>query len=108
MGGDSIAPYWVEDIERVRADLDDIEKKSLIWHLLICLVGALETIYKDRVSAVFDDKIKQCDAQIASYTQNLTKIFHKCESRLKNLQKRRISLYSMIIRIYKWNRSSYL
>lgn len=30
MGGDSIAPYWVEDIERVRADLDDIEKKSFI------------------------------------------------------------------------------
>ena len=50
----------------------------------------METIYKDRVSAVFDDKIKQCDAQIASYTQNLTKIFHKCESRLKNLQKRRM------------------
>lgn len=34
MGGDSIAPYWVEDIERVRADLDDIEKKSLIWKLI--------------------------------------------------------------------------
>ena len=30
MGGESIAPYWVEDIERVRADLDDIEKKSMI------------------------------------------------------------------------------
>ena len=29
MGGESIAPYWVEDIERVRADLDDIEKKSM-------------------------------------------------------------------------------
>lgn len=27
MGGDSIAPYWVEDIERIRADLDDVEKK---------------------------------------------------------------------------------
>lgn len=77
-GGESIAPYWVEDIERVRSDLDDIEKK----------INALEAIYKDRVSAVFDDKVKQCDAQIASYTQNLTRIFHKCESRLKNLQKR--------------------
>lgn len=54
------------------------------------IVGALENIYKDRVAAVFDDKIKQCDAQIASYTQNLTRMFHKCESRLKNLQKRRI------------------
>ena len=30
MGGESIAPYWVEDIERVRADLDDIEKQSMI------------------------------------------------------------------------------
>ena len=30
MGGESIAPYWVEDIERVRADLDDIEQKSMI------------------------------------------------------------------------------
>ena len=30
MGGESIAPYWVEDIERVRADLDDIEKMSMI------------------------------------------------------------------------------
>ena len=30
MGGESIAPYCVEDIERVRADLDDIEKKSMI------------------------------------------------------------------------------
>ena len=78
MGSESIAPYWVEDIERVRADLDDIEKK----------INALENIYKDRVSAVFDDKVKQCDAQIASYTQNLTRIFHKCETRLKNLQKR--------------------
>ena len=27
MGGESIAPYWVEDIERVRADLDEIDKK---------------------------------------------------------------------------------
>ena len=54
------------------------------------VVGALENIYKDRVSAMFDDKIKQCDAQIASYTQNLTRMFHKCETRLKNLQKRRI------------------
>ena len=54
------------------------------------VVGALENIYKDRVSAMFDDKIKQCDAQIASYTQNLTRMFHKCESRLKNLQKRRM------------------
>ena len=89
MTNDSIAPYWVEDIERVRADLDDIEKKSLSIHSVLWIVGALETIYKDRVAAVFDDKIKQCDAQIASYTQNLTKIFHKCESRLKNLQKRR-------------------
>lgn len=89
MGGESIAPYWVEDIERVRADLDDIEKKSIFKVSAFRIVGALETIYKDRVSAVFDDKIKQCDAQIASYTQNLTKIFHKCESRLKNLQKRR-------------------
>ena len=55
-----------------------------------CLVGALENIYKDRVAAMFDDKVKQCDAQIASYTQNLTRMFHKCETRLKNLQKRRI------------------
>ena len=91
MGGESIAPYWVEDIERVRADLDDIEKKSMILQFSYCIVGALETIYKDRVSAVFDDKIKQCDAQIASYTQNLTKTFHKCETRLKNLQKRRLN-----------------
>lgn len=53
------------------------------------LVGALENIYKDRVAAMFDDKVKQCDAQIASYTQNLTRMFHKCETRLKNLQKRR-------------------
>ena len=90
MGSESIAPYWVEDIERVRADLDDIEKKSITHFKILWIVGALETIYKDRVSAVFDDKIRQCDAQIASYTQNLTKIFHKCESRLKNLQKRRI------------------
>lgn len=37
MGGDSIAPYWVEDIERVRADLDDIEKKSLF---LYCYVNS--------------------------------------------------------------------
>ena len=90
MGGESIAPYWVEDIERVRADLDDIEKKSSLFAIqIILLVNALETIYKDRVAAVFDDKVKQCDAQIASYTQNLTRIFHKCETRLKNLQKRR-------------------
>ena len=27
MGEESIAPYWVEDIERVRADLDEIDKK---------------------------------------------------------------------------------
>lgn len=54
------------------------------------LVGALENIYKDRVAAMFDDKVKQCDAQIASYTQNLTRMFHKCETRLKNLQKRRM------------------
>lgn len=27
MGDESIAPYWVEDIERVRADLDEIDKK---------------------------------------------------------------------------------
>lgn len=26
-GAESIAPYWVEDIERVRADLDEIDKK---------------------------------------------------------------------------------
>ena len=39
---------------------------------------------------MFDDKVKQCDAQIASYTQNLTRMFHKCETRLKNLQKRRM------------------
>ena len=90
MGSESIAPYWVEDIERVRADLDDIEKKSSVFVIqIILLVNALENIYKDRVSAVFDDKVKQCDAQIASYTQNLTRIFHKCETRLKNLQKRR-------------------
>ena len=53
-------------------------------------MGALENIYKDRVAAMFDDKVKQFDAQIASYTQNLTRMFHKCETRLKNLQKRRI------------------
>lgn len=93
MGSESIAPYWVEDIERVRADLDDIEKKSSMFVIqIILLVNALENIYKDRVSAVFDDKVKQCDAQIASYTQNLTRIFHKCETRLKNLQKRRTLL----------------
>lgn len=81
MGGDSIAPYWVEDIERIRADLDDVEKK----------LNTLDTIYKDRVAAVFDDKIKECDAKIATYTQNLTRTFHKCESRLKNLQRREYS-----------------
>ena len=59
------------------------------------VVGALENIYKDRVSAMFDDKIKQCDAQIASYTQNLTRMFHKCETRLKNLQKRR-TLFTLL------------
>lgn len=90
MGEESIAPYWVEDIERVRADLDEIDKKRNQLNFEDNqLVGALENIYKDRVAAVFDDKIKQCDAQIASYTQNLTRMFHKCESRLKNLQKRR-------------------
>ncbi|KAK8804806.1 hypothetical protein WA171_006772 [Blastocystis sp. BT1] len=89
MGEESIAPYWVEDIERVRADLDEIDKKRNQLNFEDNqLVGALENIYKDRVAAVFDDKIKQCDAQIASYTQNLTRMFHKCESRLKNLQKR--------------------
>lgn len=35
MGSESIAPYWVEDIERVRADLDDIEKKSIIHTKLL-------------------------------------------------------------------------
>ena len=49
------------------------------------VVNTLDTIYKDRVAAVFDDKIKECDA---TYTQNLTRTFHKCESRLKNLQRR--------------------
>lgn len=100
MGGESIAPYWVEDIERVRADLDDIEKKSNTFAIqIILLVNALENIYKDRVSAVFDDKVKQCDAQIASYTQNLTRIFHKCETRLKNLQKRRtFSFHSITVK----------
>ena len=44
-------------------------------------MGALENIYKDRVAAMFDDKVKQCDAQIASYTQNLTRMFHKCQKR---------------------------
>lgn len=97
MGSESIAPYWVEDIERVRADLDDIEKKSRVFVIqIILLVNALENIYKDRVSAVFDDKVKQCDAQIASYTQNLTRIFHKCETRLKNLQKRRMLIFHSI------------
>lgn len=52
------------------------------------VVNTLDTIYKDRVAAVFDDKIKECDAKIATYTQNLTRTFHKCESRLKNLQRR--------------------
>ena len=52
------------------------------------VVNTLDTIYKDRVAAVFDDKIKECDAKIATYTQNLTSTFHKCESRLKNLQRR--------------------
>ena len=90
MGEESIAPYWVEDIERVRADLDEIDKKRNQLNFEDNqLVRALENIYKDRVAAVFDDKTKQCDAQIASYTQNLTRMFHKCESRLKNLQKRR-------------------
>ena len=51
------------------------------------VVNTLDTIYKDRVAAVFDDKIKECDAKIATYTQNLTRTFHKCESRLKNLQR---------------------
>ena len=46
---------------------------------------------------MFDDKIKQCDAQIASYTQNLTKTFHKCETRLKNLQKRRLNRSFVLI-----------
>ena len=104
MGSESIAPYWVEDIERVRADLDDIEKKSSMFVIqIILLVNALENIYKDRVSAVFDDKVKQCDAQIASYTQNLTRIFHKCETRLKNLQKRRklLSFFLLMQRVHK-------
>lgn len=104
MGSESIAPYWVEDIERVRADLDDIEKKSSMFVIqIILLVNALENIYKDRVSAVFDDKVKQCDAQIASYTQNLTRIFHKCETRLKNLQKRRtlLSIFLLMQRVHK-------
>ena len=52
------------------------------------VVNTLDTIYKDRVAAVFDNKIKECDAKIATYTQNLTRTFHKCESRLKNLQRR--------------------
>ena len=52
------------------------------------VVNTLDTIYKDRVAAVFDDKIKECDAKVATYTQNLTRTFHKCESRLKNLQRR--------------------
>ena len=52
------------------------------------VVNTLDTIYKDRVAAVFDDKIRECDAKIATYTQNLTRIFHKWETRLKNLQKR--------------------
>lgn len=52
------------------------------------VVNTLDTIYKDRVAAVFDDKINECDAKIATYTQNLTRTFHKCESRLKNLQRR--------------------
>ena len=56
----------------------------------LCAVNTLDTIYKDRVAAVFDDKIRECDAKIATYTQNLTRIFHKCETRLKNLQKRGI------------------
>ena len=30
-GAESIAPYWVEDIERVRADLDEIDKKCTFW-----------------------------------------------------------------------------
>ena len=96
MGEESIAPYWVEDIERVRADLDEIDKKRSQQNFgANRIVGALENIYKDRVAAVFDDKIKQCDAQIASYTQNLTRMFHKCESRLKNLQKRRTHCLSL-------------
>ena len=61
------------------------------------------------MAAVFDDKVKQCDAQIASYTQNLTRMFHKCESRLKNLQKRRTWCRFMVTtRIYERNGSSYL
>ena len=30
-GAESIAPYWVEDIERVRADLDEIAKRCTFW-----------------------------------------------------------------------------
>lgn len=60
------------------------------------VVNTLDTIYKDRVAAVFDDKIRECDAKIATYTQNLTRIFHKCETRLKNLQKRGGFLRTML------------
>lgn len=35
MGNESIAPYWVEDIERVRADLDEIDKKRNPFHPLV-------------------------------------------------------------------------
>ena len=35
MGGESIAPYWVEDIERVRADLDEIDKKRKYKRMIV-------------------------------------------------------------------------
>lgn len=72
-------PLWVDDIEKLRALLDEIEKK----------IGALELVYKDRLAAVFDDKIREYDTQISNLTGNMTRSFRKCEVTLSKIKDQR-------------------